>query len=67
MAFLRFVTGEAGQAVLRDGTSFEYAVGVERQSNAALPPLADLDAPAIDPSQLDNARAVELMTDAGLL
>jgi iron(III) transport system substrate-binding protein len=67
LEFLKFVTGAAGQAVLRDGTSFEYAVGVDTASNAALTPLADLDAPHIDPTQLDNIKASELMTAAGLL
>ncbi|MGV8856893.1 MAG: iron ABC transporter substrate-binding protein [Devosia sp.] len=65
--FLKFVTGPEGQAVLRDGTSFEYAVGVDQASNSALPPIADLDAPKIDPSELDNIKASELMTAAGLL
>ncbi|MET3900614.1 iron(III) transport system substrate-binding protein [Devosia sp. UYZn731] len=67
LKFLKFVTGAAGQAVLRDGTSFEYAVGVDAASNAALTPLADLDAPHVDPTQLDNIKASELMTAAGLL
>jgi len=66
LAFLRFITGK-GQDVLRDGTSFEYAVGTDHESNSALPPLADLGAPKIDPTQLDNAKAAELMTEAGLL
>ena len=67
LKFLKFVTGAAGQAVLRDGTSFEYAVGIDAASNAALTPLADLDAPHVDPTQLDNVKAAELMTAAGLL
>lgn len=65
-AFLRFITTK-GQDVLRDGTSYEYAVGVGRESNAALPPLNDLGAPQIDPTQLDTVKAAELMTEAGLL
>lgn len=67
VAFLKFVTGPEGQAVLRDGDSFEYAIGVDQQANAALVPLADLEAPQVDPTQLDNAKAAELMTAAGLL
>ena len=65
--FIKWITGPKGQAILRDGTSFEYAVGVGAQSNPALPPLADLDAPVIDPSTFDNAKVTELMTAAGLL
>jgi iron(III) transport system substrate-binding protein len=67
LAFLKWVTGPAGQAVLRDGDSFEYAIGNGASSNPALVPIADLDAPAIDPSKLDNAKVTELMTAAGLL
>ena len=65
--FIKWITGPKGQAILRDGTSFEYAVGVGAQSNPALPPLADLDPPVIDPSTFDNAKVTELMTAAGLL
>ncbi|RYG95897.1 MAG: extracellular solute-binding protein, partial [Alphaproteobacteria bacterium] len=65
--FLKFITGPAGQAVLRDGTSYEYAVGVGADSNAALSPIADLGAPKVDQSTLDNAKVTELMTAAGLL
>ena len=65
--FLQFVTSEAGQDVLRTGTSFEYPVGSGVAANPALPPLAELQAPAVNPSDL-NAQAVsEMMTKAGLL
>jgi len=64
-AFLKWVTSPAGQAVLKDGTSFEYAVN--GPSNAALVPLADLDAPAVDASTLDSKKVIDLMTAAGLL
>lgn len=67
LAFLRWVTGPGGQGVLREGTSFEYAIGVGEAANPALVPLAELDAPAIDPSQLDSARVSALMTAAGLI
>ncbi|MBD8066858.1 iron ABC transporter substrate-binding protein [Devosia sp. PTR5] len=66
LQFLKFVTGAGGQTVLRDD-SFEYAIGVDQAANAALVPLEDLEAPAIDPTQLDNSKAAELMTAAGLL
>lgn len=67
LAFLRFITSAKGQDVLENGASFEYAVGVGHASNAALPPLSDLDAPEIDPSELDTVKAAALMTEAGLL
>ncbi|WP_017906435.1 iron ABC transporter substrate-binding protein [Pseudomonas asplenii] len=66
-AFLKWITGKGGQAVLRDGTSFEYAVGVDTGSNAKLIPLKELDAPKVDVSKLDSKKAVALMTQAGIL
>jgi iron(III) transport system substrate-binding protein len=66
-AFVRWIAGKGGQAVLRDGNSFEYAVGTGAASNPKLVPLAELDAPLVDASQLDNRKVVELMTRAGLL
>lgn len=67
MAFLKWVTGQKGQAVLRDGTSFEYAVGKDAASNPALVPLAELDAPAIEPAKLNNRKVTDMMTAAGIL
>jgi iron(III) transport system substrate-binding protein len=67
LAFLKWITGPDGQAVLRDGDSYEYAVGNGAASNPALPPLSSLEAPKVDPSLLDSAKVTQLMTDAGLL
>ncbi|MFL1548784.1 iron ABC transporter substrate-binding protein [Pseudomonas sp. D47] len=66
-AFLKWITDKDGQAILRDGNSFEYAVGQGAQSNPKLTPLAQLDAPKVDASKLNSKKAVELMTQAGLL
>lgn len=66
-AFLKWITGKEGQAILKNGNSFEYAVGQSAQSNPKLLPLAQLDAPKIDVSRLDSKKAVDLMTQAGLL
>ncbi|MFF3224674.1 iron ABC transporter substrate-binding protein [Nocardia suismassiliense] len=65
--FLAFITGKAGQEVLRDGDSMEYPVASEVAANPALPPLADLQAPPVDPSKLDAKKVTALMTEAGLL
>ncbi|WP_036529906.1 iron ABC transporter substrate-binding protein [Nocardia sp. CNY236] len=64
---LAFITGMSGQTVLRDGSSMEYPVASTVAANPALVPLADLQAPAIDPSRLDSRKVTQLMTDAGLL
>jgi iron(III) transport system substrate-binding protein len=66
-AFLKFIAGPDGQAVLRDGNSFEYAVGSNVASNKALPPLDSLEAPKVDPALLNSKKVSELMTEAGLL
>jgi len=66
-AFVKFVTGKAGQEVLRTGTSFEYPVASKVEANAALVPLSELEAPEVDPSQLNSTEVTDLMTEAGLL
>lgn len=65
--FLTFVTSKAGQEVLENGTSFEYPVASGVPANPALVPLADLQAPAVNPSDLDAQKVTDLMTKAGLL
>ena len=66
-AFLAFVTGPKGQAILRDGNSYEYAIASGIEANPALPPLATLDYPKIDPSLLNAQEVVQLMTAAGVM
>jgi iron(III) transport system substrate-binding protein len=66
-AFLKWITGKGGQAVLRDGDSYEYAVGNGAQSNPKLVPLADLQAPKVEPSKLNSKKVTDLMTAAGLI
>ncbi|MFW0755182.1 iron ABC transporter substrate-binding protein [Pseudomonas sp. H11T01] len=66
-AFLKWITGKDGQGILKTGNSFEYAVGVKAESNPKLVPLQQLDAPVVDASKLNSKKAVELMTQAGLL
>lgn len=65
--FLRFVTGKAGQEVLQKGTSFEYPVASGVAANPVLPPLDTLQAPEVNPSNLDAAKVTDLMTKSGLL
>lgn len=65
--FLAFIAGEQGQRILGEGYSFEYPVASDVPANPALPPLADLDAPTIDPSTLNGPAVIDLMTEVGLL
>jgi iron(III) transport system substrate-binding protein len=65
--FLEYVTGKAGQQVLVDSESMEYAVGTGVSSAPALPPLNTLQAPPVDPFTLNSDQVTALMTDAGIL
>ena len=67
LAFLKWDAGPGGQKVLREGDSFEYAIGVGEAANAALVPIAELESPKLDPTKLDSAKVTQLMTEAGLL
>jgi iron(III) transport system substrate-binding protein len=66
-ALLKWITGPKGQAILRDGDSYEYAIGVGAQSNSKLEPLAKLDPPTVDPATLNGKKVIDLMMQAGLL
>ncbi len=65
--FLNWITGPSGQAILRDGTSWEYPISAGIEANPIMTPLASLDPPVLDVSQFDAKMVVELMTAAGLL
>jgi iron(III) transport system substrate-binding protein len=66
-AFVGWIAGKGGQAVLRTGDSFEYAVGVGAASNPKLVPLAELQAPPVNPATLNSGAVTALMLKAGLL
>lgn len=66
-AFVKWVTGKGGQDVLRSGDSYEYAVGVGAASHPKLVPLAELQAPTVEPSKLNSKKVTELMLQAGVL
>jgi iron(III) transport system substrate-binding protein len=65
--FLAFITGAEGQKILQTGSSYEYPVGSGVAANPKLVPLADLQAPKVDPSKLNSKKVTDLMTQAGLL
>jgi iron(III) transport system substrate-binding protein len=66
-AFVKWITGKGGQEILRTGNAFEYAVGAGAQSHGHLVPLAELQAPKVEPSKLNSKKVSDLMTQAGLL
>jgi iron(III) transport system substrate-binding protein len=65
--FLAFVTSAEGQKMLATSDAKEYAVGTGVASDPALEPLDSLQAPDIDPSELNGPKVIELMTKAGIL
>ncbi|NHA69253.1 iron ABC transporter substrate-binding protein [Phycicoccus flavus] len=65
--FLAFVTSPAGQEILRTEDVKEYAVGTGDASDPALPTIASLQPPDIDPFTLEQQKVIDLMTQAGLL
>ncbi len=66
-AFLKWVTSKKGQEALTSSKAFEYAVSNGAPSDPKLVPLADLQAPKIEPSKLNSKKVSDLMTAAGLL
>jgi len=66
-AFVKWIAGKGGQDVLKNGTSYEYAIGVGAEANPKLVPLSDLQAPKVEASKLDSKKVSDLMTAAGLL
>jgi len=66
-AFVKWIAGKGGQEILRTGDAYEYAVGVGAKSHSKLVPLAELQAPRVEPSKLNSKKVTDLMTQAGLL
>lgn len=66
-AFVKWVAGKGGQGVLRDGDSYEYAIGTGAASNPKLEPLAKLQAPKVNTQNLNSKKVTDMMTAAGLL
>ena len=64
---VRFLTDRAAQERLADSSALEYAVGTGVASAEALPPLADLQAPDVDPGELSSPEVSALMQEVGLL
>jgi iron(III) transport system substrate-binding protein len=62
-----FLTSPAAQERLAESSALEYAVGTGVASADALPPLTELDAPAVDPGALNAPQVTELMQEVGLL
>ena len=63
--FMKWVTSKAGQEILKSA-AHEYAVASGVASSPDLVPLAELQAPKVEPSILNSRRVTDLMTAAEL-
>jgi iron(III) transport system substrate-binding protein len=64
---VEYLTGPEAQQRLAESTALEYAVGTGVESAQALPPLAELDAPQVDPGRLNAPQVTALLQEVGLL
>jgi iron(III) transport system substrate-binding protein len=64
---VEYLTGPEAQKKLADSSALEYAVGTGVESAPVLPPLAGLEAPDVDPGDLNAPQVTALMQEAGLL
>jgi iron(III) transport system substrate-binding protein len=64
---VEWLTSPEAQKRLADSSALEYAVGVGVSSADVLPPLAELQAPDVDPGLLNAPQVTELMQEVGLL
>ncbi len=65
--FVDYLTSKAGQQILAKSTALEYAIASGVAPNPALKPIADLQAPTVDPASLNSATVVTMMQQAGLI
>ncbi len=64
---VEFLTGKTAQSLLAASDALEYSIAGGVPANGKLRPLADLDAPVIDPGTLNSKQVVTMMQDAGII
>lgn len=64
---VEFLTGKTAQGLLAASDALEYSIASGVPANAKLRPLAELDAPVIDPGTLNSKQVVTMMQDAGII
>src|SRR5919107_115669 len=65
--FVQYLTSKQGQKILADSDAMEYSIAKNSPPNSALKPIAQLEAPKVDPAKLNGPKVVELMQEANLL
>ena len=64
---IAFLTGKTGQGVLARSSALEYPIASGVAANRALRPLADIEAPVVNPDELNSREVVTMMQDVGIL
>ena len=65
--FVKYLSGVAGQKALAGSYALEYTLNPQVPANSAIKPFSELDPPAVEISQLNGPKVIELMQGAGLL
>ncbi len=65
--FIEFLVNEKGQQILADSYALEYPLNPAVPLEGVTKPFDELEPPAVNVSDLDAEKVVELMTDAGFL
>ena len=65
--FVDYLTSEAGQQVIADSYALEYTLNPAVPLERDVKPLAELQPPTVGVSDLDSAKVIDLMQDAGFL
>lgn len=65
--FVAYLSSKPGQEILAKSTALEYAIASGVAPNAALKPIAELEAPTVDPGSLNGPTVVTMMQKAGLI
>jgi iron(III) transport system substrate-binding protein len=66
-AFVDYLVSEEGQEVIAKSYALEYPLNPQVDLGRGVKPLAELDPPPVDVSDLDGPRVVDLMQEAGFL
>lgn len=65
--FIEFLVNEKGQQILADSYALEYPLNPAVQLEGVQKPFSELQPPAVNVSDLDSKKVVDLMTEVGFL
>ena len=65
--FVDYLVSKEGQEVIADSYALEYTLNAEHDLGRDVKPLAELEPPDVDVSELNGPKVVEMMQEAGFL